>query len=38
VAATLSALCTEGEIEAAAVKDALSRYDLDPDSADPRTR
>jgi pyruvate dehydrogenase E1 component len=38
VAATLAALCAEGEIEPAAVKDALSRYDLDPDSADPRTR
>ena len=28
----------EGEIDAAAVKDALDRYDLDPESADPRTR
>jgi pyruvate dehydrogenase E1 component len=38
VVATLASLCADGEVEAAAVKDALARYDLDPDTADPRTR
>jgi len=38
VLATLSALHAEGEIETAMVKDAIDRYDLDPESADPRTR
>jgi pyruvate dehydrogenase E1 component len=38
VVATLASLAAEGEIEAAAVKDALVRYDIDPEGADPRTR
>jgi pyruvate dehydrogenase E1 component len=38
VLATLSSLLSDGEIDAAMVKDALDRYDLDPESADPRTR
>ncbi|CAN5813425.1 pyruvate dehydrogenase (acetyl-transferring), homodimeric type [soil metagenome] len=35
VTATLSALARAGQIEEAAVHDALKRYDIDPDAADP---
>jgi pyruvate dehydrogenase E1 component len=38
VAAMLSALAAEGRVPAAAVADAITRYDLDPEAADPRTR
>jgi pyruvate dehydrogenase E1 component len=35
VVATLSALASEGQIRQEAVTDALERYDIDPDRADP---
>jgi pyruvate dehydrogenase E1 component len=38
VIAVLSALCNDGEIEASAVKDAIDRYGIDANTADPRTR
>ena len=36
VAAVLAALAAEGTVEPAVVKDAIARYDLDPDAIDPR--
>ena len=36
VLATLAALAASGEIEPGAVKDAIDRYDLEPDRIDPR--
>ena len=36
VLATLAALAASGEIEPGAVKDAIDRYDLEPDHVDPR--
>ena len=36
VLAVLSALHTEGQIDHAAVKDAIDRYGIDPDARDPR--
>ena len=38
VVATLSSLHADGEIDASVVEDAIARYDIDRDSADPRTR
>ena len=36
VAAVLAALAADGTIEPAAVKDAVARYELDPEAVDPR--
>ena len=36
VAAVLSALAVDGTLEPSSVKDAIARYDLDPDAVDPR--
>jgi pyruvate dehydrogenase complex dehydrogenase (E1) component len=38
VTAVLSALAADGIVDYATVKDAIARYDLDPDTPDPRTR
>lgn len=38
VVAVLSSLVALGELEPAAVTDAVARYGIDPDTADPRTR
>jgi pyruvate dehydrogenase E1 component len=38
VVATLSALALEGHIDANLVTDAIARYGIDPDVADPWTR
>ena len=38
VVAVLSGLVEEGRLDPAAVKEALERYDIDPELADPRTR
>ena len=38
VVATLSALAHEGRIDPGTVKDAVERYDIDADAADPWTR
>jgi pyruvate dehydrogenase E1 component len=37
VVATLAALAASGEVKAEVVKDAIARYDIDPDVIDPRT-
>jgi pyruvate dehydrogenase E1 component len=38
VVATLSGLAEQGRVDPAVVKDAIARYDIDPDVGDPRTR
>jgi pyruvate dehydrogenase E1 component len=38
VVAVLSGLTTEGKIDASVVEKAISRYDIDPEIADPRVR
>jgi pyruvate dehydrogenase E1 component len=38
VVATLSSLAEQGTIDDSAVKDAIDRYDVDPDLAPPWTR
>jgi pyruvate dehydrogenase E1 component len=38
VVAVLSGLATEGKIDASVVESAISRYDIDPEIADPRAR
>ena len=38
VIATLAALASDGEIDATVVADAIKRYDVNPNTADPRTR
>ena len=38
VVAVLSALAAEGTVSADLVADAIGRYGIDPDVADPRTR
>jgi pyruvate dehydrogenase E1 component len=38
VVAVLSGLTTEGRIDASVVEKAISRYDIDPELADPRVR
>jgi pyruvate dehydrogenase E1 component len=38
VVATLAALASEGEIDTSVVADAIKRYEIDPNTADPRTR
>ena len=35
VVATLWGLCREGAVDASVVQDAIARYDIDPDAADP---
>jgi len=35
VVAVLSGLLTDGKVEASTVADAIARYDIDPDAADP---
>jgi pyruvate dehydrogenase E1 component len=38
VVAVLAALATDGEIDASVVADAIKHYEVDPNTADPRTR
>ena len=38
VVAVLGALAAEGKVAPAAVADAIARYEIDPDLADPRLR
>jgi pyruvate dehydrogenase E1 component len=38
VVAVLGALAADGKVPAAQVADAIARYQIDPEAADPRTR
>ena len=38
VVAVLAALADAGEVDRAAVTETIKRHDVDPDTADPRTR